>query len=114
MSMNLILYAEAYSILRLKNNKIKQQLITKTFELWQTPTKITMKAIETNNHYEVYKDWVLSISEDREMPIYSEEDIWNDGPAVGCEIVNHGEDHISDLDEWLKLYEDWDIKWEMI
>lgn len=88
MSMNLILEANCECILKLKSRDSVSKKIEK-FKLWQTPTNITYKALR-ENPYEVYKEWVLSVTEE----------------------IDH--EHIEELDSWLEQHKEWNIEWKMI
>ena len=81
--------------------KIEEQ--TEHFKgVWQTPTSVTWKIIGNIDPILAYKTWILSVTEDHEINIYNEDDIWHDQDPVSTRIYNAGEDHCKEFDEWIK------------
>jgi hypothetical protein len=96
-------------------NGTRQVTVTKTgksstqttkFGLWQTPTDVTYAILEAPNVKQAYIDWVKSVSKPQKYPVYAEEDVLGDGDPIGYEEVDHGAEHIKELNEWLSMCED--------
>lgn len=84
----------------------KRDYQTTYFEAWQTPTATTYAIMASPDRVQAYKDWALSMSEDREEDVYAEDDIFEEGEPVGKVVVNYGKDHIAGLDDWIKNVEE--------
>ena len=102
MSMNLHVSATVKATL--PNGKVID--ITHNFELWQTPTKITRALLKADNVLNAYCEWILSVSEDKEEPIYDRKVDYFNPPIVGHKTVNYGKEHIEELMEWAQEYAD--------
>ena len=85
----------------IKTGEIVSQ--TERFRVWQTPTDVTYKIMASEDKVQAYKDWVLSISEDMEEPIYAEDDIFQVGEPIGTETYNSGKSHAAGLDAWMEM-----------
>lgn len=103
MSMNLHVAAVREVTVNKTGKKSTQRL---NFGLWQTPTDITYEILESTNVKQAYIDWVKSNSSVEKYPIYAADDVLCDGDPVGYEDVNAGEDHVNELNEWIKSCED--------
>lgn len=62
MSMNLYVKATRTVSLKQGNKKNKKETQRTSFGLWQTPTDITLKCLNSNNCVENYIQWVLESS----------------------------------------------------
>ena len=111
MSTNIHISAER-EVQVIKTGKISKQKIY--FSEWQTPTDVTYKIMAAEDKVQAYKDWVLSISEDVEQPVYADDDIFQEDEPIGTETYNSGKEHVVELDAWLKdaLEEGYDIEFE--
>lgn len=69
--------------------------------VWQTPTDVSYKIKRADDSYQAYRNWVLTVSEPCQEPIYGPDDVWNEGPIIGYETFHAGADHIKDFDSWL-------------
>lgn len=84
MSMNLYLSASIKAQSHLGPMKFKE-----SFELFQTPTRVTKAALRSGGkEFETYSKWLLRTPE-----------------------MEGAEDHIRELEKWLKDHEGWDIEW---
>jgi hypothetical protein len=112
MSTNIHIVAER-EVQVIKTGKISKQ--TFHFSEWQTPTKITYQIAAAADKVQAYKDWVLSISEDTEEPIYAEDDVFNEEEPIGTRTYNSGKEHCAELDQWVKevTEEGYDIEFEV-
>ncbi len=81
----------------------KQEVQTIGFrEVWQTPTSVTNKILKAADPFQAYRDWVMEGQEDRQEPLYADNDPFHEGPIVGYETFNYGVEHLKDFDGWLK------------
>lgn len=87
MSMNLYVCAKMDAVLA--NGKSK--VIIESFELWQTPTKATRECLNSADPKTAYANWVKSL--------------WM------ADRDSFADEHIRELEEWLKEYSDWKIEW---
>lgn len=80
-------------------------------DVWQTHTRSTREILASDDPIQAYKDWVLSVSHEIEVPIFDDE-----GPfkQIGTELVHPGKEHIKDLEEELSylIKNGWDITYE--
>ena len=102
MSTNIHIYA-VRTILVSKTGKADEQRIA--FNAWQTPTIATAKIMEKRDKIQAYKDWVLSVSKDKIINVYAEDDIWREYDPIATQVINEGEKHIERFDEWLDACE---------
>lgn len=100
MSMNLYVEAKRPIKFTVKGEE-KETTETVYFELWQTPTQVTFDILAKENKLEAYIDWINSISETRQWPIYAKEDIFCEREPIKYETINHGTIHIEELLEWV-------------
>lgn len=108
MSMNLHVEATRPTKVNVKGvEKTSQETIS--FDLWQTPTKVTYDILEQEDKLQAYIDWVKSISQDRQWPIYAEDDIFSQRDPIRFETVNDGDIHIEYLKEWIEYCNDEDF-----
>lgn len=108
MSMNLYVEAKRPTKVIVKGiEKTSEETIH--FDLWQTPTKVTYDILEQEDKLQSYIDWVKSISEDRQSPIYAEDDIFGQQAPIRYETVNDGNLHIESLQEWVQYCNDEDF-----
>lgn len=66
-------------------------------DVWQTPSDVSRTIRASSNQVQAYFDWVLSISNDVEEPVYAEDDVFCESEPVGFETVNSGKAHIAEL-----------------
>lgn len=138
MSINLHLRATAKAILYL-NNSTEEKEMVEYFDLRQTPTKITERAINSGEPLKVYLDMLRSFEpeateilgivdnglfgkeyyyEDEYRDNTDERSIpWEDLEKVEWEDLEKVEQltqrviHEKELEQWLKEHEGWDIEW---
>lgn len=112
MSMNLHVQAKRPSKVIVKG--IEQNSEERiNFDLWQTPTKVTYDILAQDDKLQAYIEWIKSISEDRQWPIYADDDIFGKKGPIGFETINDGNIHIKLLMEWIKYCNigDFTIEW---
>ena len=106
MSMNL--HLSAY-------NKTDNTL--KNFDLYQTPTDVTLRILKSNNCYLEYCKWIKNIHKDdipEEVFIYPEGDYLEIEEPIDIIYEYPFERHIKKLDQYLEIYKDYEIVWSMI
>jgi hypothetical protein len=72
------------------------------FDLYQTPSTVTREILASDNHVQAYRDWVNSFREEIQEPIYKKDDFFEEGEIVGYKTVCHEDDHLKDLDAFIK------------
>lgn len=102
MSMNL--YVEASrEVIVVKTGK--KEIETCEYELWQTPTNVTRKALARDNPIEVYRKWVQGVhTAEYKEPIYDEK-LLNDydvEKVIGYKTISFGEQHLKELASWIE------------
>jgi hypothetical protein len=102
MSMNINITATR-EIQVVKTGKVDQQSIR--FDCWQTPTKHSYDIANSDDSIQAYKEWVRVEREPYEVDQYAEDDIWNEREPIGKAIYNPAQEHIEELDCWLKQVE---------
>jgi len=104
MSMNVYIYAERdISYRRHAGQTVLTCLDTQTvrFEAYQTPSAVSYKIVSSENPAEAYAAWVLKErSEDEQVPIYGEDDVFGDEDPVGYRTYNAGQDHVRAFRTW--------------
>jgi len=70
-------------------------------EIWQTPTDISYEIVSSDNDFKAYRDWVMSVSETVSEEVYAPDDLFCEGPVIGYNLVNIGEQHINLFDGWI-------------
>ena len=113
MSMNIQVMATIPSTI-IVNGKSKVETIIEHFECIQTPTIITEKILKSDDKYNTYRDFVLKNSEDIEVFIYDDQDIFEEREPVDIQFVNSGKEHIDSLLGFLEYHDGWEIIWYQI
>ena len=103
MSMN-INFVATREIQVVKTGKIEVQ--TETADVWQTPTKVSYEIKAASDPVKAYFDWVLQQSQDEQVEVYAEDDVWCEGPVVGYKTYNPGKNHVNELGEWIRSVEE--------
>ena len=119
MSMNVRIYAERdISYRRHVGGTVLTCLDTQSvqFEAYQTPSAVSYEIVGSENPAEAYAAWVLKErSEDEEVPIYGEDDVFGDEEPVGYRTYNAGREHVRDFRTWLAGMEEggYTVKFEV-
>lgn len=88
-----------------KTGKIVEQKIH--FNVWQSPTRVTMRIMDSPDPVQAYKTWILEeCSEDQFMPIYADDDIFGEREPIAKEVYNPGKEHVESFEEWIKVCEE--------
>lgn len=103
MSMNLKIVAEIDAVSKVGNHRIRER-----FDLFQTPTEITKKAIR-GNPLVVYREYVLSMPRGDDIAVYAY--LKDEVCQTGTEEDTYPSDHLKDLDDWIKAHDGWEIEW---
>jgi len=109
MSMNLVIAADGY--VTTPNGKLLPFI--KYFDCWETPTEVTNAIIALEDKEEMvvaYKEWVDRNHEDSIL-IDTSEDEDADEFSEYCSEGGYDvkKEHIADLDEFIKMYEDYGL-----
>ena len=100
MSMNVYIYAEREVTAKLKNG---DEVVSTQKEKWnalQTPTVDTYEIVNSRDPKQAYVDWCFSKSNPESIPIYAEDDIFNERDPIGWEEYDFYVDHIAQFEEW--------------
>ena len=73
------------------------------FGVWQTPSKVTAEIMKSADKAQAYIDWVMTISLDKQEPVYASNDLFCDGEPIGFKIVNEAKEHVKQFKEWIDL-----------
>jgi hypothetical protein len=117
MSMNILITAERKVTFKKKDGKRSGSVQTVEFNAIQTPTRVTKQILASKDPAQTYIDWVLAeCSQDRILPVFAEDDIWQVGEPVGTEIWNPGKEHVEEFKAWIAEVEEngFTVKFEMI
>jgi hypothetical protein len=71
-------------------------------DLWQTPTKITLEAMQkpaVQEQLEVYKQWCLKQREVVQQPVYADNDLFGDGEPISYEDYCAVDKHLEGLEK---------------
>jgi hypothetical protein len=127
MSMNLHVEATIEAV-----SKVGNHTICETFDLWQTPTKVTENILSFKNNEDIaneYIKWIKSLNTDT----YEECEYDENDPTLRLEFVDendieqrvvvesvryfkttYGDEHIKSFKKWLDQHSLWDINyWSM-
>jgi len=99
MSTNIHIIASR-SVMVVESGKVCKQHIE--FETYQTPTVVTRKIMDASDKVGAYKDWVMSISENEDVNVYSSYDIFEEGSPIGVKVYNVGKEHLAELNKWIE------------
>ena len=110
MSMNIQVMATIPSTI-IVNGKPKEKTIIEHFECIQTPTIVTENILKSTDKYETYKNFVLSNSQETEVYIYDDQDIFEEREPIDIQFVNLGKEHMEQLSGFLEYHEGWEIIW---
>ena len=101
MSYNIKLEAELKGTFTSEDGKVKFPYVSrKSFVCYQTPTKVTKKILNSSNPAEAYKECVMDLPE-KYQGIVNEYSL----------LIAISQEHIEELDRFLKDYEDYNILW---
>jgi len=101
MSMNIEIKVVAKAII-IKTGEEFENVVD--FNVIQTPTDVTYKIMESENKMEEYENYVTSVSKDEEVPVFAEDDVFQEEEPVGYKTVNEGEEHLVELHNEVKYY----------
>ena len=96
MSMNIAIVASR-KVIVLSTGAPETQ--TQRPRVWQTPTDVSYKIQASEHPLQAYRDWVLSVSTDETVSVYSEDDLFCDGEPIGFKTINNGKEHIAELED---------------
>lgn len=100
MSMNIHLHATR-EVQVVKTGKIVNQQ-TDFLYCWQTPTTVTRDILNATDPASAYCEWVLTQSVDCVEAVYADDDIFQEGPEIGMNVINLAKDHVAGVQAWIK------------
>ena len=100
MSMNIRISAEADAVITKTGKKVR---ISKKFNTYQTPTKVTDRIMSKKDKIGEYKKWVKENDFVEEEGVYAEYDVLFENP-IEYKKVDYGELHIKDLEYFIEKY----------
>jgi hypothetical protein len=103
MSMNIAFEAtREIMVMKTRTTELQSQF----FNVWQIPTEITYKIVDSDDPIQEYKDWVMSHAGcTYTMLVYAEDDPFGDGEPIGSKTVDPRVDHLTEFEQWLKTME---------
>lgn len=71
------------------------------FDAVQTPTRVTYHIVEQADPVGAYIEYVATLSNPTQEPIYAEDDIWEEGEPIGHQTYDWAQEHIEEFNKWL-------------
>jgi len=75
----------------------KYDLQIEHIDVWQTPTDVSRDIHKAKDVVQAYFNWVLSVSEEIEKPVYADDDIFCEKEPIKYEKYHPGKEHIEEL-----------------
>jgi ABC-type polysaccharide transport system permease subunit len=75
------------------------------FASWDVPRGILNTILNSENPALEYTNWILSETGIEQIPVYFDGDYFQQGPIDYYKEVHVGEEHIEDLVDWIRCYE---------
>ena len=76
------------------------------FEVFQTPTDVTTKIMQSFDKIQANIDWIMVNSIDEQVPEYEKNDLSFDVDQIGYGIINAAKNHVEQFAIWLCLMKD--------
>jgi hypothetical protein len=102
MSMNILIFGEREIFIPSIDKKDTQRI---RFDAYQTPTRVTYDIVNAGNPAEEYMNYIMGSSYEIELPVYAEDDPFEEGDPVSYETYNPALEHIDCFKEWLEKCE---------
>jgi len=114
--MNVFITAQREVTFKRKSGEIGTDIQSKEFSSWQTRTTVTHAILASKDPINAYCEYVLSLSEDEEEPVYAPDDVLSEKDPIGTRIYNPAKEHVKDFKKWMHEMEEagYTIKLEMI
>jgi hypothetical protein len=115
--MNVYITANRKIAFKKKNGRRSVGIQTINFDAWQTPTNVTCEIVKSADPRQAYINWILAErSQDEEVLVYAEDDIFEDRAPVGKKTYNPGKEHVEKFREWIREVEEegYTIKFEVM
>jgi hypothetical protein len=113
MSMNVHLLAER-EIWYKVNGEMKSDIQKEFYDLIQTRTEESYAIVESDDPLAAYIKYAKQLGEDqqKEEPVYAEDDIFCVGEPIGYEMRNPTDYHVRDLQAWVdyKKSTGWEVE----
>ena len=105
MSINIVISAIRKIFYKNKQGKRQQENQFTKFDVWQTPTKVTMEIMKSPNRLEAYKNYIMTMDKPEEVAsyVYDEQ---TDTATYVTTIISEARDHISRLEDWVAVMEE--------
>ena len=94
-----------------KNLKSFPYTLKSSFTLWQTPTTVTNKILDSEDRGLAYTEWVMDQEEEAVLEVYADDDVFGEGDVISYKLLNISKEHKEALEAWLEEYKDWNIEW---
>jgi hypothetical protein len=116
MSMNVFITAQREVTFKRKSGEPGTDTQVEKFSTWQTRTATTYKILGSDDPITAYCEYILTLSEDEEEPVYAPDDVFCEQKPIGTRIYNPAKEHVKDFKEWINLVEEngYTVKLEMI
>jgi hypothetical protein len=117
MSMNVYITASRKITFKKKNGQRGGGIQTVKFDAWQTPTNVTYEIVKSADPQQAYTNWILTErSQDEDVLIYAEDDIFGEYVPVGRKTYNPGKEHVEKFREWVQEVEEegYTVKFEVM
>ena len=112
--MNVYIFATRNITFKKKDGKRSGDVQTITFDAMQTPTAVTREIVKSADPAQAYIDYIKSCSRPEQEPIYSPDDIFEEGPILGYNDYDWTVDHVQSFKDWLAEADDqgYSVKFE--
>lgn len=74
---------------------------TENFSAIQTPTAVTLSIYSSSDPAVAYLEYVKSLSLPEKIPVYAQDDIWEEGEPVGYEDYDWTAVHAEQFTDWV-------------
>ncbi len=101
MSLNFNIRAERKISFKKKNGKRGNDIQTVNFNCVQTPSKITESIISHENPINAYIDYIKSLSNPEQVPVYADDDFFMEREPVSFKHYDWTAEHIELLNKWI-------------
>ena len=103
MGMTIFIEATREIFFKDKNLKLKKDIQKEIFmDMWQVPGDICYEIINGETPFKTYCKWITDNSVIRELPIYAEDDFFNERPPIGIEKYDPAKEHIEEVTNWIE------------
>lgn len=101
MSLNFNIRAERKILFTKKDGSIGNDIQTVNFDCVQTPTEVTQKIISEENPINAYIDYIKSLSDPEQVPVYADDDFFMEKDPISFTEYDWSTEHINLLKKWI-------------